>query len=106
MSNPFDLNNLGGLMSGLQQKMQQMKAEVAATVVTGEAGGLVKVSMNGEFEVQSIEIAEGAMDDREMLEDLLVAAQNDAVRRSKELMASKLQEITGGLPIPPGMLGF
>lgn len=107
MSNPFDLNNLGGLMSGLQQRMTALKAEVAATEVTGEAGGgLVKVTVSGEFELINVSIAEGAMDDREMLEDLLVAAQNDAVRRAKELMAAKMSELTGGLPLPPGLLGF
>lgn len=107
MSNPFDLNDLGGLMSGLQQRMAQLKAEVAATEVSGEAGGgLVKVTVNGEFETLAVSIQEGALEDREMLEDLIVAAQNDAVRRAKELMASKVSELTGGLPLPPGMLGF
>ncbi len=107
MSNPFDLGNIGGLLGGLQQRMEQAKADIAALEVEGQAAsGLVKVRISGEFEVRGVDIAEGAMDDREMLEDLVVAAQNDAVRVAKERIAEMMQAVTGGLPIPPGMLPF
>lgn len=107
MSSPFDLNNLGGLMAGFQQSIAQMKQEAEAARVEGQAGGgLVTVIVNGAQDVISVRIADDAMDDREMLEDLVVAATNDANRKARELMAGKMSALTGGLPLPPGLLPF
>jgi nucleoid-associated protein EbfC len=102
----FDMNNLGGLMANFQERIQQVKDEAAKARVEGQAGGgLVKVVASGDQQVVSVHIAEGALDDPELLEDLLVAATNDAMRLSKEHMGAALQQVTGGLPLPPG-LGF
>lgn len=112
MSNPFDMGGMGGLgglgamFGGLQQKMADMKAQVARTEVDGSAGGLVKVRMNGEFTVLSLTIDPKAMDDREMLEDLVRAAVNDASDKARAEMANQMKSLMGGLPIPPGLLGF
>ena len=104
MSNPFDLGNLGGLMAGLQRQMEEMKSQAAATEVEGRAGGgLVKVVANGSLEIVRIEITEDAAQDREMLEDLLVAAANDALRQARALLGDKVGALAGGL-LPPGLL--
>ncbi|MCK6523422.1 YbaB/EbfC family nucleoid-associated protein [Myxococcota bacterium] len=105
MSNPFDINNLGSMMQGLQQNMMRIKAEAEAAEVEGSAGGgLVTVVATGGQKVLSVRISPSAMDDREMLEDLIVAATNNALTKGKELMAQKLSALTGGLPLPPGLL--
>ncbi|MCK6504640.1 YbaB/EbfC family nucleoid-associated protein [Myxococcota bacterium] len=102
----FDPNNLGGLMSGLQAQMQQMQARAAATEVEGQAGnGLVKVVANGAQEVLRISIAPQAMEDRELLEDLVAAAVNDAMRNAKEVVAGQLGAFAGAMGLPPGLLG-
>ena len=102
----FDLNNIGGLMAGMQQRMAQIKDEAALARVEGQAGGgLVKVVASGDQNIVSVSLAPGALEDPELLEDLLVAATNDALRLSKEHMAKSLEGLTGGLPLPPG-LGF
>ena len=102
----FDPSGLGGLMAGFQQQMQRLKDEAAATEVTGTAGGgMVQVVANGAQEVLRVRIQDGALEDRELLEDLLVAATNDALRQGKEVMANKVGALTAGLPIPPGLLG-
>ncbi len=104
---PFDMNNLGGLIGGFQQKMAQFKEETPKLRAEGVAGGgLVKVLVSGDNEVLSVTISEDAMDDREMLEDLVRAAATEAFRDVKEQIAGKLREMTGGLPIPPGLMPF
>jgi nucleoid-associated protein EbfC len=71
--------------------------------VTGEAGGgLVKVVMNGRHEVRRVTIDPDVGDDREMIEDLVAAAVNDAVNRVQEMMQEKMSGLTGGMPMPPG----
>lgn len=107
MSFPVDPNALGGLMSGFQQQMEAMKAEAAVTEVTGQAGGgLVKVVANGSLEVVSVHVSDDCMDDREMLEDLITAATNDALREARGILNGKMQQLMGGLPIPPGLMNF
>lgn len=112
MSNPFDMNGLGGMgglmgmLGGFQQKMEAMKAQAARTSVEGTAGGLVKVVMTADFNVQSVTIDPKAMDDREMLEDLVRVAVGDATDKARAEMARQMQGLMGGLPIPPGLLGF
>jgi DNA-binding YbaB/EbfC family protein len=100
--------NMGNFMKqaqALQANMQKAQAEIATMQVTGEAGGgMVKVTMNGRHEVQRVQIEPSVIgDDREMLEDLIAAAINDAVRRVEAATAEKMAGLMGGLPLPAGM---
>lgn len=105
MSFPFDPSGIGSLMSGFQAQVQQLKDEAAAEEVAGQAGGgSVKVVANGALEIVSVTIDETAFQDRELLEDLVVAATNDAIKRAQGLMAAKLGALAGGLGLPPGLL--
>lgn len=108
MSDPFGLGGggMGGLLGGLQQQMQALQAEAEKAEVDGvAANGLVTVRMNGAQEVLAVRIDPKAMADRELLEDLLRAATNDATRRSKEVVATKLAELAQAMGLPPGMFG-
>ena len=103
----FGKGGLGGLMKQAQQmqeKMQKMREEIAQLEVTGEAGaGLVKITINGAHNCRRVEIDPSLMeDDKEMLEDLIAAAYNDAVRRADDLQKEKMESITDGMPLPPG----
>ncbi len=97
---------LGGLMKQAQQMQENMKKaqeQLGSVEVHGEAGGgLVKVTMTCHHVVKRIEIAPGAMDDREMLEDMLAAALNDAVRQVESTTQQKMSGFTAGLNMPPG----
>jgi DNA-binding YbaB/EbfC family protein len=112
MSNPFDMGGmggmggLGGLLGGLTAKVEEMKRKTAETRVEGSAGGKVKIVMGGDFEVHSVTIDPSVMGDREMLEDLVRAAVSDATRKAKDEMQKGVQQLAGGLPLPPGLLGF
>ena len=108
MGNSFDaagLGGLGGMMAGFQQQMQSIKAQAAATVVVGEAGGgVVKVHATGALEIQRVEIDDSVADDTEMLEDLVVAATNDALRKAQQVSQQGMAGLLAGLPIPPGLM--
>ena len=97
----FGKGGLGGLMKQAQQmqeKMQKMQEEIAQLEVTGESGaGLVKITINGAHNCRRIEI------DPSLMEDLIAAAFNDAVRRAEELQKEKMASVTAGMPLPPGM---
>lgn len=102
----FDPSKLGGLMAGVQQQMERLQAEAAATEVQGQSGnGLVTVVANGAQELVRVTIQPAALEDRELLEDLIVAAANDALRQGKEVMAARLGALAGGMGLPPGLLG-
>lgn len=98
---------LAGLMQQaqkMQQEMQKAQEELGRLEVTGEAGGgMVKVTMNGKHAVRRIEIDPMLLDDREMLEDIVTAAVNDAVNRIASTTQDKMSEMTSGIPLPPGM---
>jgi nucleoid-associated protein EbfC len=98
--------NIGQLMQQAQKMQENLKKaqeEMARQEVTGEAGGgLVKVVMNGRHEVRRVIIDPDVGDDREMIEDLVAAAVNDAVNRVQEMMQEKMSGLTGGIPMPPG----
>ncbi|MBU2862247.1 YbaB/EbfC family nucleoid-associated protein [Reinekea forsetii] len=99
---------MGGLMKQAQQmqeKMQAMQEEVANTEVTGESGaGLVKVIMTGRHDVKSVSLDDSLMsEDKDLLEDLLAAAVNDAVRKVETVSKEKMSSVAGGLNLPPGM---
>jgi hypothetical protein len=101
----FDMNNLQAMLGNVTQRMQQMQAEAAEVTVEGQAGaGLVTAKANGRQELLEVRISAEAMKDRELLEDLVTAAVNDALTRAKEAMGQKVSELAGGLPLPPGLL--
>ena len=99
--------NLAGLMQQaqkMQQEMQKAQDELASLEVTGEAGGgLVKVTMTGKHAVRRVEIDSSLLDDKEMLEDIVTAAVNDAVNRIASTTQDRMSDMTAGIPLPPGM---
>ena len=95
--------NLQRMAQQMQQEMARVQSELEAATVDGSAGGgVVKATVTGKQEVVSITIDPSAVDpgDVEMLQDLVVAAVNDALRASRELAEEKLSAVTGGLKIP------
>ena len=100
----FDINSLMQQAQAMQEKMKKMQDEAANAEVTGEAGaGLVKVTMNGRHDVKSVSVDDSLMsEDKELLEDLLAAAVNDAVRRVEKQQQDNMQNMVGGFPFPPG----
>lgn len=89
----------------MQKQMQKAQEELAQTELVGEAGaGLVKVTMTGRHDVKRIEINDSLMqEDKEILEDLVAAAVNDAVRKVEAYSEKKMSGVTAGLNLPPGM---
>ncbi|MEQ1718725.1 MAG: YbaB/EbfC family nucleoid-associated protein [Hyphomicrobium sp.] len=93
----------------IQARMKQVQDELAALEVDGQSGGgLVKVTLDGKGEVKRVRIdaSLAKADEVEILEDLIVAAAADAKSKADAIMQSKMAEITGGLPLPPGMKLF
>ena len=100
-------NQLAGLMKQAQQMQENMKKvqeELASTEVEGQSGaGLVKIVMTCRHDVKRVTIDESLLkDDKEMLEDLVAAAMNDAVRRVESTVQEKMAAVTAGMPLPPG----
>ena len=97
---------IGGLMKQAQQmqeNMKKMQEQLASVEVEGQSGaGMVKVVMTCKHDVRRVAIDPSVMDDREMLEDLLAAAVNDAVRRVEATTQEKMAGFTSGLNLPPG----
>jgi DNA-binding YbaB/EbfC family protein len=101
-------NQLAGLMKQAQQMQENLKKaqeELARTEVEGQSGaGLVKVLMTCRHDVRRVSIDASLMgEDKDMLEDLVAAAMNDAVRRAEAATQQKMSGLAGGLPLPPGM---
>jgi DNA-binding YbaB/EbfC family protein len=99
----FGIKELMEHAQGLQSKIAALQEELAEKTVTGSSGGdMVVVEANGAQEITSIKIEDDliASDDTEMLEDLLVAAVNDALRKSKEMVAEEVSRLTGGIRLP------
>lgn len=100
--------NFGNMMKqaqAMQASMQKAQAEIETIEILGESGGgMVKVTMNGKHEVKKVQIEPAvAGDDREMLEDLVAAAINDAVHKVDVRVQEKMAALTAGLNLPPGM---
>jgi len=100
--------NIGALMRQAQQlqaNMQKAQEEIAAMEVTGESGGgMVKITINGRHEAKRVQIdAAVPLDDREMVEDLVAAAINDAVHRLEAASQQKMSGMMGGMNLPPGL---
>lgn len=103
------MKNLGNLMKQAQQmqsKMGEIQAKMAEMEVSGAAGGgMLHVVLNGKFELKKIKIDKALVDpeDVEVLEDLIVAAFNDAKTKAEAAMQDEMAKITGGLNLPAGM---
>jgi DNA-binding YbaB/EbfC family protein len=103
------MKNLGNMMKQAQQmqaKMQEMQARLNEMEVTGASGGgMVQVTLNGKGDMRKLTIDPTAIDpeDKDMLEDLIVAAHNDAKAKIELVMQDEMQKVTGGLNLPPGM---
>ena len=98
---------LGDLMKQAQQmqeRVQKLQEDVAKTEVTGESGaGLVKITMTGRHDVRKVNIDSSLLGEaKDVLEDLIAAAMNDAVRRAEKNQQDKMSELTAGIPLPPG----
>ncbi len=106
------MKDIFGMMKQVQQmqeRAQRMQEELAAIQIGGEAGGgLVKVTLSGKGDLKEIKIDPSLMkpEEAEIVEDLVVAAMADAKAKVESQMQSKMQELTGGLPIPPGLKLF
>jgi len=102
------MKNLAQMMKQAQEmqaKMAEMQSQLGAVEVSGSSGGgMVKITMTGKGEVRAVKLdaALTTPSEREVLEDLLVAAFNDAKGKAESLMAEKMSELTGGLQLPPG----
>ena len=93
----------------LQTKMQEMQAELDQISVEGMAGGgLVSVTMSAKGDLKGVRIDDSLVKpgEKEIIEDLIVAAHADARRKAETLLAEKMKSLTGGLPLPPGMKLF
>ncbi|MDQ5920981.1 MAG: nucleoid-associated protein EbfC [Pseudomonadota bacterium] len=97
----FDKNQMAGLMKKaqeMQENMQKAQEEIAGMEVCGESGaGMVKVTMNGKHYAKKISIDSSLMDDKEMLEDLVAAAINDAVSKIADQSSAKMGNLTSGM---------
>ena len=101
-----NIQNMMKQAQQLQTKMADMQAKLAEVEMTGEAGaGMVSVTLNGKGEMRRVKIDKSLVDpeDIETLEDLLVAATNNAKQRVEEHVAGEMSKVAGGLPLPPGM---
>jgi DNA-binding YbaB/EbfC family protein len=88
----------------MQEQIKQAQEDLAGIEVTGQSGGgVVKIEMNGRMEARRVRIDPTALSDPEMLEDLIVAAINDAVNKVQEASRARMAEATAGMPLPPGM---
>lgn len=103
----FGKNGIAGLMKQAQQMQDNMKKaqeELAQIEVEGQSGaGMVKITMSCNHDVKRVTIDDGVIDDKEMLEDLIAAAINDANRRIETTTQDKMSGFTSGLNLPPGM---
>jgi nucleoid-associated protein EbfC len=103
------MKNLGQMLKQaqeMQSRMAELQARLAEVEMTGAAGGgLVQVTMNGKGEMKKVKIDKSLIvpDEAEVLEDLILAASNDAKQRVEAHVATEMQKLTGGLQLPPGM---
>ena len=105
----MDLMKMMKQAQEIQGRMQKMQEDLAGLEVEGQSGaGLVRVTLNGKFEARSIKIDPSLIkpDEREILEDLILAAFQDAKSKAEAAVQAKMQELTGGLQLPPGLKLF
>jgi hypothetical protein len=99
------IGNLMKQAQQMQERVKQAQEELTSMEVEGQAGsGMVKVLMTGQHQVKRISLDDSLLqDDKEMLEDLLVLAVNDAVKKIESASQEKMSKATAGMPLPPGM---
>jgi nucleoid-associated protein EbfC len=103
------MKNLGDMMKqvqAMQSRMADMQAKIEHMTVQGQSGGgMVKVTLNGKGVMKSVAIDPTLLkaEEREIVEDLIVAAHNDAKAKAEAMMAEEMKQVTGGLALPPGM---
>ena len=103
------MTDMMGLMKqaqAVQAKMQAVQTELEQTLVEGEAGGgMVKVTLTAKGDMRNVSIDPALLkpEEREIVEDLLVTAHQDARRKAERLMEEKMKSVTAGMPLPPGM---
>lgn len=104
MKNPFgNMSNIMKQAQAMQEQMAKVQEQAAAKTVSGTAGGgIVTVTANGAMQIVSVTLDPEVVKsgDVEMLQDLVVAASNDALRKAHEMMAEEMKSVTGGLKIP------
>jgi DNA-binding YbaB/EbfC family protein len=98
------IGNMMKQAQALQANMQKAQAEIAALEVVGESGGgMVKITMNGKHEAKRVQLDPSVpLDDREMIEDLMAAAINDAAQRVEVATQQRMSSVMGGMNLPPG----
>jgi len=103
------MKNLGDMMKqvqAMQSRMADMQAKLEQSTVTGQSGGgMVKMTMNGKGAVTGIDIDPSLMkpEEKDIVEDLIIAAHSDAKNKVEAMMAEEMKSVTGGLPLPPGL---
>ena len=103
------MKNLGEMMKqvqAMQSRMAEVQAKLEQATVTGQSGaGLVKLTMSGKGAVTKLDIDPSLLkpEEKDILEDLIVAAHSDAKNKSEAMMAEEMKSLTGGLPLPPGL---
>ena len=103
----MDMHGILEAAQNLQREIARVQEELAGKSVEAQAGGgMVTVTASGRQEILSVRIEPGVIDPQEqgMLQDLVVAAVNLALRKAQELAQQEISKVTGGLPLPPGML--
>jgi nucleoid-associated protein EbfC len=104
MLNKGGIANLMKQAQKMQENMAKAQDELANIEVEGQSGaGAVKITMTCKHDVKRVSIDPAVMDDKEMLEDLIAAALNDANRRAEATSQERMGALTAGLPLPPGM---
>ncbi|MFZ0558355.1 MAG: YbaB/EbfC family nucleoid-associated protein [Methylovirgula sp.] len=104
-----DFMDLMKQAQAVQAKMQEMQAEMERLEVEGQAGGgLVRATLTAQGQMKALTVDTSLLkpDDKEILEDLIVAAHEDARKKAERLMEEKMKSVTAGLPLPPGMKLF
>jgi nucleoid-associated protein EbfC len=105
----MDLMKMMKQAQEIQGRMQKMQEDLAGLEVEGQSGaGLVTIRLSGKLDLRSLKIDPSLIkpEDAEMLEDLIVAAFQDAKAKAESAVQIKMQEVTGGLPLPPGLKLF
>lgn len=103
---PGNMNNMLKQVQKMQKQMEEMQGELEQKEVDATAGGgAVTVKVNGKKEILDVQIQPEVVDpdDIEMLQDLIVAAANEALRKAEEMMSKEMGKLTGGMNLPPGL---
>ena len=102
---PGGMGNLMKQAQKMQRQMAQMQEDLKTkTIEASSGGGAVKVIVNGDRLIESLEISEDVLDDVEMLQDLVMTAVNEGMRQMEELINGQMSKLTGGMGLPPGLM--